>query len=417
VLNYFSYPHDRPEHAEGDCFVATYLVYGTTCANVLDKAGAFAVGQSIGTWIEVPGVSAEMIERRQARVLALIPAGETGNEPVFLLRLAFPRENFGDSFTMLMTALAGNDVSTALRTRLVDLELSGPAAEAFPGPKKGIEDVRALAGVAGRPLVLNMIKPCAGFTPEEGAKLFFEAAAGGVDLIKDDELLGSPAYNSVAKRTILYLKAAAQAREISGRLATYLPNISGSPRLMRDNARAVVDAGGKACLVNFVFGGLDALAELADEFGDRLFIMVHYAGVGVMGWERGGIANSVFIGILPRLAGAHAVMTMLPNRADAAAMHDFYRTVQAQRLPMRSTRPVLTAVGGGITPVNQARVQEDLGPDLIIGIGGAIQGHPLGTTVGARTAMAAVEATARGIPLAEAAVGNEGLRIALKNWG
>ncbi|MDR2391843.1 MAG: transcriptional regulator, partial [Planctomycetota bacterium] len=348
--------------------------------------------------------------------LALVPAGEAGNEPVFLLRLAFPRENFGGSLAMLMTALVGNDVSTALRTRLVDLELSGAAAEAFPGPKTGIGELRALAGVKDRPLVLNMIKPCSGFTPEEGAKLFLETAMGGVDLIKDDELLGSPAYNPVAKRTALYLKAARQAREISGRLATYFPNISGPPKQMRDNARAVADAGGKACLVNFVFAGLDALAELADEFGDRLFIMAHYAGVGAMGWERGGIANSVFIGTLPRLAGAHAVMTMFPNRSDAAAMHDFYRTVQAQRLPMRSTRPILTAVGGGVTPVNQVKLQEELGPDLIIGIGGAIQGHPLGTTVGARTAMAAVEATAKGIPLEEAAVGNEGLHVALETW-
>lgn len=35
-----------------------------------------------------------------------------------------------------------------------------------------------------------MIKPCTGYTPEVGAKLFFEAAAGGVDIIKDDELIG-----------------------------------------------------------------------------------------------------------------------------------------------------------------------------------------------------------------------------------
>ena len=34
-----------------------------------------------------------------------------------------------------------------------------------------------------------MIKPCTGYTQEVGEKLFFEAAAGGVDIIKDDELI------------------------------------------------------------------------------------------------------------------------------------------------------------------------------------------------------------------------------------
>ena len=410
-MKYCAYPYDRPENAAGDYVTATYLVRGAGYANILDKAGAFAVGQSVGTWIKVPGISDAMVERRQARVVGIYPAGEEAEGP------AFPRENFGNSLAMLMTALVGNDVSTALGARLAGLELSQAAASAFPGPAQGIGELRKLTGVQGRPLVLNMIKPCSGFTPEEGARLFFEVARGGVDLVKDDELLGSPAYNPVAERTALYLRAAGEAGKISGRTSVYMPNISGPPSMMRKNALAIIDAGAKACLVNFVFCGLDALAELAEEFGSRLFIMAHYAGAGTMGSERGGVANSVFLGSLPRLAGAHAVMTMHPDRADPAAMLDFFATVQAQRLPMGRIRPVVTAVGGGVTPANQARVQEDLGKDLIIGIGGAIQGHPLGTATGAEAAMLAVEATAGGVPLEKAAEGHKGLKLALERWG
>lgn len=415
--DYFHYPHTRPENTPGNCVIASYLVFGASHADILAKAGGFAVGQSVGTWIQVPGISGEMIDKRQARLIDVTSAGQDGDGPVFLIRVAFPRENFDDSFSTMLTSLLGNDVSTALRVRLTNIELDGAAAAQYPGPRQGIRELRELTGVHDRPLVLNMIKPCLGFTPEEGAKLFFETAKGGVDMVKDDELLASPSYNPVAKRVEAYLKAAKAAAMISGRETVYLPNISGTPRQLMDNARRVIDLGVRACLVNFVFGGLDSLAELCAEFGDRLFVMAHYAGVGVMDWERGGIANSVFIGTLPRLAGAHAIMTMYPNRNDPAAMYDFYRTVQAQTLPMSGTPSIVTTVGGGVTPINQAKIQEELGRDIVIGIGGAIQGHPLGTAVGADTAVRAVEATARGISLEELAQGHEGMRVALTNWG
>lgn len=415
MLNYFTYPYGRAEQLDENYIIASYLVYGASYENILKKAGNFAVGQTIGTWVEVPGVSTGMVERYQGRVVSLEAVRGAGEETVFFMRLAFPLENFAGSFTMLLTALAGNDVSTAMQTKLVDLELCGKAA-AVAGPKQGMNELRALTGVFDRPLVLNMIKPCTGFTPQEGAKLFYEAARGGVDLIKDDELLGSPAYNPAPQRVEAYAKAAESACGQTGKRAVYLPNISGAPKQMRANAKAVLEAGAKACLVNFVFGGLDSLAELCAEFGEKLFIMAHYAGVGVMNWERGGIANPVFLGLLPRLAGAHAVMTMHPDRADPAAMYDFYKTVQAQRLPLGAIRPVVTTVGGGVTPANQAAVQSELGRDCVIGIGGAIQGHPMGTAAGARAAVAAVSASAAGVSLEEAAESCEELRAALELW-
>ena len=46
-----------------------------------------------------------------------------------------------------------------------------------------------------------MIKPCTGYTPDVGEKLFFEAAAGGVDIIKDDELIGGDrVFNKIEDR-------------------------------------------------------------------------------------------------------------------------------------------------------------------------------------------------------------------------
>lgn len=407
------HPFGRMEAVHEPAAVATYLVEGVSYDTALARAGAFAVGQTIGTWIAVPGISGQMIEHFEGRVLTMTEAGDGR----FLMRIAFPMANFGGSLTMLLTALVGNDVSTALRARLSDLEFVCGGADEFAGPRQGIEALRRMTGVSDRPLVLNMIKPCAGFSPEEGARLFEQVARGGVDLIKDDELLASPNYNHVLARYKAYQQAEKQVFEQTGHHVVYLPNISGTPTQVMDSAAALCDAGAEACLFNFVFGGLDTLRELADRFGSQLFIMAHYAGAGVMSSPHTGIADPVLLGVLPRLAGAHAVMTMAPLAHDPAALFSFHRTVQAQLLPMGYLSPLVATVGGGITPVSQETYQKMLGNDVILGIGGAIQGHPMGTQAGAQAAMAAVRATAQGIPLEEAAADCKSLAQALQLWG
>ncbi len=415
----FDLPYCRYENLVGDYFVATYIISGLDYSSTMKKVGQFAVGQSVGTWVVVPGITNEMIEKYQARVVEVdvIAKNDEVEDFSVLLKVAFPSANFGGSFTMMLTSMVGNDVSTALKVRLIDIEIKGNAAKDFLSPNKDMKDLRLLAGVKEeRPLVLNMIKPCLGFTPEAGAKLFREVALGGVDLIKDDELLGNTDYNSVAKRTKAYLSAGKQAYEVTGKNTIYLPNISGTPKSLLDNAKAAIDAGAKACLVNYVLGGIDSAKDLAEEVKDKLFIMGHYAGVACFDGEKSGISDNVMLGILPRLAGLNAIMTMYPNFNDSSSVFNFIKTVQAQRLAIPNLNPVITAVGGGITPINQVQVQNMISNDSIIGIGGAIQGHPLGTTIGAKTAMNAVKATFNKISLEEAAKDDEGLKTALNLW-
>ena len=412
-MDYTAKPFGRREALSEPCVIATYQAKMPDRGTMLERAGRFAVGQTIGTWVPVPGISQEMIDRYQGQVLGVYETGETADGGVScLLRVAFPSANFGGSLTQLMTALVGNDVSTSLRTRLIDLELTPNVR--FSSPKQGLSVLRELTDAKDRPLVLNMIKPCAGYTPEKGAEMFREVALGGVDLVKDDELLGSPNYNDVAERTRLYVRVSDKVYAETGKRTLYVPNISGSPKQMREHVRAVIDEGAKACLVNFVFGGLDALAELNEEFGDRIFLLAHYAGLSVM---EGGIANGVYLGLLARMAGAHGVMTMCPDPKDTAAVADLCRTVQMQRLAIPDLAPTVTTVGGGITPINQVWLQKLLGSELILGIGGAVQGHPMGVTQGAIAAMTAVRATAAGISLETAAESCPALQKCLQLWG
>jgi 2,3-diketo-5-methylthiopentyl-1-phosphate enolase len=59
---------------------------------------------------------------------------------------------------------------------------------------------------------------------------------------------------------------------------------------------------------------------------------------------------------------------------------------------------------------------EELGKDFILGAGGAIYGHPMGPTAGARAFRQAIDATLGGITLAEAAKRSPELEAALSLW-
>lgn len=416
-MNYCNAPFARSEALDIDCVIATYYAIMPDFATAMRRAGAFAVGQTIGTWLPVPGITDEMVNAYQGRVLSVIDANPWEEQDKhFILRIAFPLANFGGSLTQLMTALVGNDVSTSLRIKLIDLELSVSEGLPFLGPTQGINELREIVGVTDRPLVLNMIKPCAGYSPEAGRRLFSQVARGGVDLVKDDELLGSPHYNSVGKRTELYVRESERIALDTGHQTLYVPNISGKPGEMRQRTEDVINAGARICLVNFVFGGLDTLSELNELYGKKIFLLAHYAGLSTMDSIASGIANGVFLGILARMAGAHGVMTMCPDSQNPRALYDFTKTVQMQKLPIPALAPTVTAVGGGITPVNQQWLQDSLGKDIIIGIGGAIQGHPMGITEGAKAAMLAVRSKAEGIALETAAENSPALKMALELW-
>ena len=195
--------------------IAAYFLEMDAEVEVVPKAASLAIGQSVGTWTQVPGMTQEMLERHMARIVAIydvppvelrtnLPAGKRA----FLVQIAFPEVNFGSQFPMLLTTLLGNDVSTSTQLKLVDLQLSSSFVDKFGGPKFGISGLREYLNVPKRPILLNMIKPCTGFAPEVGASFFAEAARGGVDVIKDDELLGNTSFNALLERVTAYRQAA-----------------------------------------------------------------------------------------------------------------------------------------------------------------------------------------------------------------
>ena len=396
-------PRGRVPDVARSELVASYLAVLPEGREV-EAAEAFAVGQTIGTWIPVPGITDDMRSRHGGRVVEVReggPAEILGGEQAggrWVLRVAFPIANFGPQMPMLFTTLLGNDPSTSIAARLVDLDLPAEYIAQFPGPAVGIEGWRALTGVVDRPLLLNMIKPCTGFPPDVGAGFVREVATGGVDLVKDDELLANPAFSPVRDRARAYAAALDAVSQETGQRARYIANVTTRARDLEATALAALEGGADGLMVNVLAVGLDALATLV-EASPGVPVLAHTAGVETFTGSSGsGFGHALLIGRLVRLVGADAVLLSTPLASRPLPRPVFDATVAGLREPWPGTRPSMPFVGGGLSADSVGAIVEAAGIDVIIGVGGAIQGHPGGAAAGARLVRAAIDDAVAGAP-------------------
>ena len=169
-------------------------------------AETMAGEQSSGTFVAVPGETPELKERSAARVIALDDPGRGGAAALAALRRGRGTASASRRARVTLSWPLGDarpvpaeprrdrrrqPVRARARSaacRLLDIRMPPAFAEAYPGPRFGIEGTRRLAGVEGRPLIGTIIKPSVGLDAEATAALVEELCEAGIDFIKDDEL-------------------------------------------------------------------------------------------------------------------------------------------------------------------------------------------------------------------------------------
>lgn len=402
---------------------ATYAIQLPSTDDVVARAKKIAMGQTLGTWVHVPGITEEMRQLYMGKIINIIetPPIElmsqiSSDTRSYLIEIAYPSVNFGPDFPMLLTTLLGNDASTSAQMKLVDIQLPPNFITHFRGPKYGISGIRELTGTThDMPLLLNMIKPCTGITPEIGAKIFYETALGGIDFIKDDELLGDPDFCRAAKRVTAYNKASEAAYERTGKRTIYVCNITSAPPKITDTLKAVLDAGVKAVMMCFSTVGYSTF-QYVSESCDAL-VLGHYAGSGASNeGVSSGLSSHLSIGKFPRMAGADMVMMNTPYGGYPLTSVQYYKTMLELTLPSYHLKPAMPICGGGVHPGLVPQFIDDFGTDIILAAGGAIQGHPLGAAAGVKAMQQAIQATLKHIPLEEFAIEHQELKVALENF-
>jgi 2,3-diketo-5-methylthiopentyl-1-phosphate enolase len=407
----------------GDFVIATYLYRAASGVDIHRAARALAEMQSTGTWVALKLETDAIRQRHSARVVAIweVPDHETAApsdliKRDWIIQIAYPSNNIGAQIPLLLATVYGECASSG-ELKLLDLHLPESFVGAFKGPKFGLDGIRQLVGATDRPLLITMMKPAVGLTPKESAEVFYQAAIGGSDGVKDDELLVSHPWSHYLDRVREHERAAQAAFDETGHRTLYFVNITDRPDRLVQNAYRAIEAGASALMVDFVTVGTSALAMLADDPAIAVPILGHLAFSGAMyasPWT--GVSSHLVLGKLPRLAGADVIVYPSPYGTLRYTRSKHLRLAQTMTDPFYGIRRTLPTPGGGLHAGLAPRLFEDLGIDHAIGAGGAIHGHPMGAAAGARAIRQAMDAVSRGEPLVEAGRTHLELAAALERW-
>lgn len=397
-----------PEVAfDDDYVIATYQAKVKT-SNIEKLAMAIADEQTTGTWIKVGADSMEKTRRFGSRLVALYEVPNIGCDyqsdepPMYIIQIAYPIANFSTSMSALMTILFGN-ISASGMIRLIDVAFPKKFIAQFQGPKFGVQDMRDVLGAPERPLLNAMIKPNIGWTPDEGADLFYKACKGGVDVIKDDELmLADSAFCPLVERVTKFMAAEKRVFEETGEHSLYAVNISDETAKVRDNAYRVLEAGGNCLMVNVYTTGFDTLKMLADDPNINVPILAHVNFAGTMASSTyTGIAAPLLVGKITRLAGGDFQINGHPFGKFPVSYKLFYRCFKFFTQPWWNIKPMMYACSGGTTQLAVEKIVKAVGTDVMLAAGGGVHGHPDGSEAGAKSMRQAIDAAMAGIPVVE----------------
>ena len=319
--------------------IASYIIKRPKGMNLNYLARFAAIEQSTGTWVRVPAETHEVRKHHVARVLGVyeLPSWEyiipkDVKERLYFVQIGFPIINIkGDGIPMLLTSVIGN-IAITHGLKLVDLAFPKAWLEDFKGPKFGIDGLRKLLNIPERPLLNNMIKPCTGHTAEVGADLLYQAAVGGCDVVKDDELIANPSFNPLEDRLSAYMEALDRANSEKGEKTLYTINITGKFPDMFENADKMIEMGANALMINYLTAGFEALRQLAEDPSIKVPILGHMDFAGAyFGGEWTGLTSMLTLAKFPRICGADTVVIPAPYGKAEILDEKYERNLKALR--------------------------------------------------------------------------------------
>lgn len=290
-------------------------------------------------------VTYELVPAEAAETLALIESVGRADGPEHVrgrvvdvaanrVVLEFPDANWGGDVSLLVSSLLAGEWADSAAFRRCRLIAAEWPDDLFPGPAFGAAD-----GV----LVGAIVKPSLGLSAAEVAEVAAQLAAGGADLVKDDELLGDPEWCPLEERV----------RAVARVGVRYAANVTGPAESLLARAERAVELGAGALMLNAFAQGLDSLRALrAAELGVPIF--AHRVGAAL--WTRQpalGVAPAV-VGEVTRLCGADYVQVgsfsgSVYDRAD-----DVRAQIEACHRPLHAAHRATAVIGGGVGPDNAA---------------------------------------------------------------
>lgn len=372
--------------------------------------------QSTGTFVKIPGESAELMEKYAARIEHIsevsevsspsLPFAKQGNGPIHQakVRISWPEENMGPNLPNVLATVAGNlfELAPFSGLKLLDVSFPDSFANRFSGPKFGIAGTYEKLGFGNRPVIGTIIKPSVGLDALQTAAQVKTLIEAGLDFIKDDELMGSPSYNRFEDRVDACMEVINAQAEKTGKKAMYAFNLSGTIDEMRHRHDYVLKRGGTCIMINLLGVGISGIEYMSHH--SQLPIHGHRNGWGIFSRH-------------PMLGMAYPALSKIWRLAGVDHLH----TNGIRNKFCEPDESVLASIKSCLTPIwkdsdcampvlssgqwaGQAfdTYKEIQSTNLMYLCGGGIMGHPSGVAAGVASIREAWQAALEGMDAEQA---------------
>lgn len=323
----------------------TYRVtYQVESSNIEKAADAIVLGQSVGNPdIRSSYEEAEGIKQSAAELVSI-----NGNEVVIDFKWR-NLHSFTDIGQMLCTINGGqSDIGLIDSCRISDIELNQPFTKVKP---------RKTLKTRNRPLMGSIVKPKAGLTAEQLIDITQQMCDGGIDFIKEDEILGDPSYLPLEKRLEIVQPIMEKYPD-----TVYTYCVNGNPAHLTQQLDLAKQYNADGVHINFWSG----LGAYADSNARGLFTHFQRSGIRVLTDPRNpfGIDWTVLVklAIYQGIDSIHVGMIGGYYPGDHQEVRDAVKLCQKHN--------VWAALSCGMTPEIAQDIRSEIGNDWLANVGG-----------------------------------------------
>tara|TARA_R110000824_G_scaffold334314_3_gene520902 strand:- start:5409 stop:6554 length:1146 start_codon:yes stop_codon:yes gene_type:complete len=355
-------------------FIVKYFLESKTTLE--DAAWNLAIGQSVGNpKVRNHWETDELFENHSCKII-------TPNNPHLLqeksgvIEIAFPSINIDfntDGISHLLVNIMGGqmDINDIDKCQVLDIIFPDYVHKSFLGPKFGIKGIREFTGVKDKPLFGAIVKPKTGITPQVLLEMVKELVEGGVNFIKEDEILSDPSFCSIEDRVPLIMEY------LKDKNVIYSVSVHSDPHIILDRIKRVYELGGNSVHVNF-WCGLGIYKSIREL---DLPIFIHFQKSGDKIFTNKNHDFHIDWRVVCKLAGMMGV-----DFIHAGMIGGYYKWGEEEVLDSIKELhklDVMPALSCGFNPTLTKMVTDKVGVDYMANVGGAIHGHERGTLAGA----------------------------------
>ncbi len=354
--------------------LAKYRIFSKTPEKAAD---AIAIGQSVGNPDKRSKYETDKIWAEYgAKTVDIIT--ENNNES--LVTISYPNRIFTEgSLTHFLTVLMGGQMDIDIIEKCVleevkfDLEIVKP----YIGPKYGIDEVRRSVEVFDRPMIGGIVKPKTGLDEDVLIAIVSEMIDGGIDFIKEDEILGEISGLKFLKRIQIIDKLIEKKKS----KVIYAPALNVAMSDLDFSIKELNKMNNIKAFHFNVWGGLDLFKYIADNSNKIAFYQK--SGDKIITSGKFSISFEIWC-ILCRLAGAdmmHAGMVGGYLDEPIELMTQRIKNIQDE---FYSLKGIIPSMSCGAHPGLVKYLKNIFGNNIMISSGGAIHAHKDGTYSGTK---------------------------------